>query len=186
MMYRDRIKELKRVRASDLIPSPNNWRRHPQQQEDALRAVLTEVGYADAVLVREVEDGLEIIDGHLRSSLDGNQEIPVLVLDVSEEEAKQLLLTLDPLAAMAETDADALTSLLAGVTFDDEAINLMLSGLQPDGLQPSTLTIPDGLSNQEQPEMLVLVTLRMDEGTWKTLKPTILAFQENGVIVDAN
>jgi DNA modification methylase len=138
VIYRDRIKELKRVRASDLIPSPHNWRRHPQQQEDALRAVLTEVGYADAVLVREVGDGLEIIDGHLRSSLEGNQEIPVLVLDVSEEEAKQLLLTLDPLAAMAQTDVDALTSLLADVTFNADSITSMLDGLLEGGFEPLT------------------------------------------------
>ncbi len=45
MKIRDRIKELRRVRASTLKPSPRNWRTHSQGQQDALRGVLAEVGY---------------------------------------------------------------------------------------------------------------------------------------------
>jgi DNA modification methylase len=135
-MYKDRIKELRRVKASELIPSPHNWRQHPQYQRDALEAMLSDVGFADAVLVRETDGGLEIIDGHLRSSLDDDQEVPVLVLDVNEEEAKKLLLTIDPLAAMAGTDVDALTALLADVTFDAGSITSMLDGLLEGGFEP--------------------------------------------------
>jgi hypothetical protein len=46
----------------------------------------------------------------------------VLVLDVTEEEADKLLLTLDPLAAMAETDAERIKALLETVRTDDEAV----------------------------------------------------------------
>lgn len=132
-MFRDRIKEFRRVKASELAPSPNNWRKHPQHQEDALRAVLTEIGYADAVLARETELGLEVIDGHLRTSLDDEQTVPVLILDVDEEEAKKLLLTHDPIAALAETDADILSELLADVSFDDVAVKEMLDNLLAAG-----------------------------------------------------
>jgi len=48
MQIRDRIKELRRVKASELKPSPRNWRSHPQGQQDALRGVLAEIGYASA------------------------------------------------------------------------------------------------------------------------------------------
>src|SRR5713226_8097073 len=100
---RDRIKELRRVRAKDLVPNPKNWRRHPKAQAAALRGLLAEVGYADALLVRELTDGrLMIIDGHLRADTTPDYLVPVLVLDVTEEEADKILLTLDPLAAMAE------------------------------------------------------------------------------------
>ena len=135
-MYQDRIKELRRVKASELIPSPHNWRQHPQYQRDALHAILDEVGYADAVLARETEAGLEVIDGHLRTSLDGDQTIPVLVLDVTEEEAKKLLLTHDPLAAMAETNISALTALLGDVEFQDESIVSMLAALENGAYGP--------------------------------------------------
>ena len=129
-MFRDRIKEFRRVKASELAPSPNNWRTHPQYQQDALRAILDDVGYADAILARETDKGLEVIDGHLRTSLDSDQTLPVLILDVNEEEAKKILLTLDPLAAMAETDSDILTALLSDVSFTDESLNTMLDKVQ--------------------------------------------------------
>ncbi|MCP4549634.1 MAG: hypothetical protein GY835_24530, partial [bacterium] len=57
MMIRDRIKELRRVKASELRPHPANWRTHPKAQQDALRGVLAEIGYADALLCRELPDG---------------------------------------------------------------------------------------------------------------------------------
>lgn len=37
MKIRDRIKELRRVKAANLVPNPRNWRTHPQAQQDALR-----------------------------------------------------------------------------------------------------------------------------------------------------
>ena len=52
--FRDRIKELRRVAASELVPNPRNWRRHPARQAAALRGVLEEVGYADALVCGEL------------------------------------------------------------------------------------------------------------------------------------
>ena len=57
-MIRDRITDFRRVKASDLLPNPRNWRTHPKSQQDALRGILAEVGYADALLARETPDGL--------------------------------------------------------------------------------------------------------------------------------
>ena len=111
MKIRDRIKELRRVRADLLRPNPKNWRTHPPAQRDALRGVLAEVGYADALLARELPDGtLELIDGHLRAETTPQMEVPVLVLDLTDDEAAKLLVLLDPLAAQAETDKDILPS----------------------------------------------------------------------------
>src|SRR5260221_3407006 len=68
MHIRDRIKELRRVPAAQLQPNPKNWRTHPKAQQDALKAILAEVGYADALLARETDTGrLMLIDGHLRA-----------------------------------------------------------------------------------------------------------------------
>jgi DNA modification methylase len=123
MKIRDRIKELRRVKALELLRNPRNWRTHPAAQARALRALLTEVGYADALIARELPDGhLQLIDGHLRAETTPDMEVPVLVLDVTEEEADKLLLTLDPLAAMAETDAERIKALLETVRTDAEAV----------------------------------------------------------------
>ncbi len=129
MKIRDRIKGLRRVKTSELLPHPKNWRMHPQAQQDALRGVLAEIGWADAILVRETLDGLQIIDGHLRGDLAGDTEIPVLVLDVTEEEALKILATHDPLTSMAEASEKALGNLLAEIETENEAVQVMLDGL---------------------------------------------------------
>jgi len=133
MNVRDRVKELRRVPASQLKPSPNNWRSHPREQADALRGLLAEVGFAGAALARELEDGsLELIDGHLRAETTGDQPIPVLVLDVTEEEANKLLATFDPLGAMATADAAKLEALLQEVSSSNDAVNALLESVALD------------------------------------------------------
>jgi DNA modification methylase len=130
---RDRIIELRRVPADQLQPNPKNWRKHPESQANALRGVLAEVGIASAVLARETpEGGLMLIDGHLRTETLHNAEIPVLVLDVSEEEADKILATFDPLGAMAESDADALRALLEEVETGSQELADMLTALAED------------------------------------------------------
>jgi len=127
MRIRDRIKELRRVPARQLRPHPKNWRRHPQTQHDALRGVLAEVGYAGALLARELPDGsLQLIDGHLRAEVTPDQEVPVLILDLDEQEAAKLLALHDPLAELAEADKDVLADLLAQVETDSEAVQKLL------------------------------------------------------------
>src|SRR5258706_4657375 len=110
-IIRDRITELRRVKASELLPNPRNWRRDPRGQAVALQGILAEVGYADALLARETPDGLMLIDGHLRAETTPDQDVPVLVLDVTEAEADKILLTLDPLAGLATVDDGNLRSL---------------------------------------------------------------------------
>ncbi len=127
MQIRDRIKELRRVKASLLRPHPQNWRIHPKTQQDALRGVLAEVGYADALLARELPDGtLELIDGHLRAETTPEVEVPVLIVDLDDAEAAMLLALHDPLAGLAETDRDVLGELLSGVATENEAVQKML------------------------------------------------------------
>ena len=118
----DRIKELRRVRAGDLAVNPQNWRVHGDAQRTALQGVLERVGWSDALIAREDDNGgLHLIDGHLRASLDDDQVVPVLVLDVDEDEAGVLLATLDPLAAMAESDEAMYADLLASIA-DEEGL----------------------------------------------------------------
>jgi|GEM_PF-338370 hypothetical protein len=125
---RDRIRELRRIPAKELLPNPRNWRRHPREQATALQGILAEVGYADALLARETPDGLMLIDGHLRAETTPDQLVPVLVLDVDDAEANKLLATLDPLAAMAETDKLALKDLAGLIQTDSAELRELLDG----------------------------------------------------------
>jgi hypothetical protein len=129
MKVRDRIKELRRVPASELIPNPKNWRTHPVSQKQALKGVLAEIGYADALIARETPDGLMLIDGHLRAETTPDSEVPVLVLDINEEEADLMLATLDPLAAMAESDDQSLRTLVNNLEIESVSVHEMLEGI---------------------------------------------------------
>jgi len=130
MKIRDRIRELRRVPASDLRPNPKNWRTHPEAQANALKGLLAEVGIADAVLARELPDGsLMLLDGHLRAETLGEEMVPVLVLDVDEAEGDKVLATLDPLAAMAEADAAKLDAILREVDTGSPDVQQLLADL---------------------------------------------------------
>jgi ParB-like chromosome segregation protein Spo0J len=133
MHIRDRIKELRRVRASELVPNPRNWRTHPIAQQDALRGILAEVGYADALLARELPDGrLELVDGHLRAETTPDALVPVLVLDLDATEALKVLLTHDPLSAMAEADQQQLRELIDSSDFENPQLVQMLARLEEE------------------------------------------------------
>src|ERR671924_300730 len=101
---RNRIKGHRRVRAGDLVPHEFNFRLHPEEQRAALQALYREVGFARSLLAYELPDGrLKLLDGHLRRDLDPDMEVDVEVLDVNDAEARALLLSIDPLAALAQT-----------------------------------------------------------------------------------
>lgn len=156
---RNRIKELRRVPASDLRPNPANWRKHPEFQQNAIRSALARIGVADACLARELEDGsLMLIDGHLRAETMGDAPVPVLVLDVDENEAAKLLLTIDSVTALAMQDVNLLSGLIEDAEIEDEIILEMLDKIaskdewdgpppiDPDEIEPydenaETLTI---------------------------------------------
>lgn len=147
MKIRDRIKELRRVPASELLPNPKNWRSHPVAQADAMRGVLAEIGYADAVLARETPEGLMLVDGHLRAEVTPDAIVPVLVLDVDEAEADKILATHDPLAAMATADQQKLGELLHGIETGNQAVADMLTALAEEND-----IVPTG-TGEEKPEV---------------------------------
>ena len=122
LSLRDRVVEMKRVKASDLVDHPENFRRHEADQQRALTTMLSEIGFAGVVLTRKLPGGkLQIIDGHLRKALAGSEKIPVVVTDLNENEARKLLASYDPLGAMAGTDKDALKALLEKLSTDASA-----------------------------------------------------------------
>ena len=117
---RNRIKGHRRVRAGDLVPHEWNFRAHPELQRAALYA---EVGFARSLLAYELPDGrLKLIDGHLRRDLDADMEVEVEVLDVSDEEARALLLSIDPLATLARTQEQLRDRLVELTPTDSEEL----------------------------------------------------------------
>lgn len=160
MTIRDRIQELRRVPASTLRPHPLNWRTHPRGQREMLEGVLQEVGYADALLARELPDGtLELIDGHLRAETTPDAEVPVLVVDLNDEEAAKLLALHDPLTSMAEADAEKWNELNSRFATDQQAIAEFLSRhtAELNETNPVPSSAPDTKSVEIVPSFQVIV-----------------------------
>jgi hypothetical protein len=129
MSLKNRIIAHRRVRASDLVPHHLNPRTHGDAQRGALRGLLEEIGLARSVLAYVSDedkkaglDRLTLIDGHLRSEELGDEEVDVEVLDVNDAEARALLLSLDPLAALAGFDTPVLERLRATTKTEHDAL----------------------------------------------------------------
>ena len=144
MAIRNRIKELRSVLASSLKPNPKNWRTHPQSQSQAMRGILDEIGYADSLIARELPDGsLMLIDGHLRAETTPDEMVPVQIVDLTEAEADKLLLSLDPLAAMAESNAAAMQQLCDDAETNNAALQAMWDEMQANVEQPPVEIVED-------------------------------------------
>jgi len=120
-LFQDRILRLERIRADRIRPHPENWRTHPAEQGKALDWILRRIGFAAAVIVREVEGdpdhAFELVDGHLRRQKSGKRKIPALVVDLDEREARLVIATFDRVTQMAGADPDALGRILAQATW---------------------------------------------------------------------
>src|SRR5262245_1884573 len=150
---RNRIVEHVRVRAGELLPHPLNFRRHSAAQKKALAASYQEVGFTRSLLGYRRSDGrIQLIDGHLRRDLEPEMEVTVEIVDVSEEEARKLLLSIDPIAALAETDAEALTQIRAMTSADSEVLRDFWKSLLAKDNTP-----PPALPDRPPEQFLILV-----------------------------
>ena len=152
--WKDRIVRMDRVAPESLTPNPRNWRKHPDAQGDALKDVLRDVGWVSQVIVNERTGFL--VDGHERVELavkEGEESVPVIYVDLSEVEEATIMATLDPIGAMAKTDADALSILLAEITSDDSTkkmIRKLISAERKrDRDKPAAPPPPDGESQSK-------------------------------------
>lgn len=119
---------------AELIANPRNWRTHPDNQRAALTAVLGRVGWVQKVVVNR-RSGF-VVDGHLRVAVAverGEASLPVVYVDLDDEEEGIILATFDPIGAMASRDDAIMASLLAdvGITGND-TLDALLARLRAD------------------------------------------------------
>ena len=134
---KDRIVEFIRVPVSELMDNAGNWRTHPEMQGETLKGLLKEVGITGAVLAyhsKRNKGKLTLIDGHLRKEVGEKYSPdliwPVLVVDLTDEEADFLLAVYDPVGAMAEMDKKAMALLIDNVSSSDWAVRELLRDLE--------------------------------------------------------
>lgn len=127
-----------------LLANPFNFRIHPKAQQDALAGLLDQVGWVQDIIVNQRTG--HVVDGHLRVSLAISREepmVPVVYVDLDEAEERLVLASIDPLAAMAVTDADAFAVLMAGVDTEG-ALADMLAALNGEVDATGFPEMPEG------------------------------------------
>jgi DNA modification methylase len=141
--WRNRIVGQGEESPDQLVANPRNWRIHPREQQRALEGSLQTVGWVQQVLVNQRTGNL--VDGHARveqALSRGEPTVPVLYVDLDEDEEALVLATLDPIAAMAGTDREKLDELIASLQVDDEGLARLLGDLASD-IPKVGLTDPD-------------------------------------------
>ena len=177
MKIRNRIRELRVVKGSELKPNPKNWRTHSREQADAMRGLLAELGFVGASLARELDDGsLMLIDGHLRSDVAANADIPVLILDVTDDEADKILATFDRVTGMAGTDEAALSRLVDELEFSSDAISAMFDELreQTPPIEGKTTSTADAADDDESDDEEEAPAAAGDEPTPRKYKYAVV------------
>jgi ParB-like chromosome segregation protein Spo0J len=162
--WRNRIVGHADVAPDELVANPSNPRRHPAPQRAALRGSLDSVGWvAQATL--NVRTG-NLVDGHARleEALRRHEPtIPVTFVDLSPDEERLVIATLDPIGAMATLDSAKLDELLAALAPDNDALVGLLDDLARandlDALRAG-LTDPDDAGPLPEP---AAVTVRPGE-----------------------
>lgn len=125
-------------RPEDLLASPRNWRIHPKHQQDAMKGVLEQIGWVQQIIVNQRTQF--VVDGHLRVAIaisEEQAEVPVIYVDLSDEEEAMILATFDPISALAVTDLQGLRTLTEGLNFQSSALERTVTDLLADSKPPT-------------------------------------------------
>lgn len=131
MTWKNRITGLTMEDPEDLCAHPMNARQHPGAQRNALRGSLDDVGWIDAVIVNDISGF--VVDGHCRveeAISAGEPTIPVLHVELTDNEEAEMLALFDPISAMARYDKDRLEDLAAIVDTDNTHLQELLDSLK--------------------------------------------------------
>ncbi len=179
--WKNRIVGYRDVPVEEILANPRNARVHGWAQEEAVGALLREVGIVQNVVINQ-RTGL-LVDGHLRLALairSGEKVLPATIVDLSEGEEALVLATLDPLGKLAELDPGKLDALLQEFSTGEAALQELLadlreeSGLEEEGNSGSGGP-GDGETIHDQaiqvvPQREYVVVLCGSEAEWEELK----------------
>jgi hypothetical protein len=114
--------------ASQFMANPANPRIHPAEQRAAVKDSLDALGWVKPVI--ELQSGY-LLDGHERVwqalSQGDDTPVPYMVVDLTEAEADEALLTLDFMTAMAKFDRSVTLKLMEQVKMDRPVLQKLIA-----------------------------------------------------------
>ncbi len=174
--WRSRIVKTGKIAASQITPHPQNPRRHPQAQRDATAASFDVLGQIAPIIIN-INNGY-LVDGEERSWLalaqDGDVELDVNYVDLTEEEHLLALSIFDPIGALATYDAAVLDGLLREVETNSPVLDKLLADLATDA---GLYTDGEPLNNSpvEIPSQYMILIECPDESTQAKLLERFIA-----------
>lgn len=131
-VWRNRIVGRAEVKAKDLVPHPSNWRMHPEPQRRAFDGLLREVGWVQDVIVNRRTG--HVLDGHMRRDMAAaaGELVPVVYVDLSEDEERLVLASFDPVSALAVSDEVQLRDLVGDIETSSKELDLFFQQLVSD------------------------------------------------------
>ena len=189
----DRIVRSASIDPHELIAHEGNWRVHSDDQRSAMRAVLDDIGWVQRIVVNELTG--HIIDGHLRAELaieSGIETVPVIYVNLSEEEEALALATFDAVGLAADVDGEALKNLISELDSDlfaslssDALINIHDDLTQP---LESWLNAPDppepvsGDGDSDVVRFIILAPRERKDEIYKALSELTERFDEVSLV----
>jgi len=139
--FRSRIVATGFKPANQFTANPLNWREHPPEQRQAMQEILAMFGWIAGVIENQRTGNL--IDGHERiwDALDQDEQtlVPFTLVDVSEEEEKQLLVFFDKVGEMIYANRENLRLLMGSVgeevTNENDGLRLLANMIQHQHLE---------------------------------------------------
>lgn len=116
--FKNRIVGVDNVDPNSIALNDANYRKHLDAQREMMTGTLEEIGWITAVIVNKSTNHL--IDGHMRVELAIEKKepsVPVIYVDLTEEEELKALATFDPIKMFAKEDRKKLQELLERTEF---------------------------------------------------------------------
>jgi ParB-like chromosome segregation protein Spo0J len=126
-MWANRITRYSEQNPEQLLAHYANTNNHTNEQREALKALLGDVGIVQNIIVNDTTGRL--LDGHARveeALTEGQTKLPVTHVELTEEEETKILLFLDPIARLAYPNKENIELLLETVTLDSEPLENLL------------------------------------------------------------
>lgn len=142
---RNRIIRQEMLDPRSLMAHEHNWRTHSDAQREAMRAMLQRVGFVAPVMVNERTGRL--VDGHLRVEIaveENMAELPVDIVDLTEEEEATVLAAYDPLGTLAGIDPGDQLYVLGLVRSQEDELQRFLDTLEAEAQATVDLFAGDG------------------------------------------
>lgn len=149
----NRIVGHEEVEPDQLLAHPENWRIHSGLQQRDTEKAMEHVGWVDDVTVNKNTG--RVVDGHMRIAISlrrGEAKVPVKYVDLSEEEERFVLRTLDPLGELAIPDVEKLKELHETVLSAGHLTDVLDELMDASSLSSSKISDREDSSPDEFPE----------------------------------